>query len=91
MKGRLEVKEWIFDKIEDEMKKFNMYLAGEYVHLEGSEDINVKRHDMIRVEEVLKETEKAFQIMADAETVNGHAKAWKCWIPKSAIINGVMN
>lgn len=74
------VKEWIFDKINDEAKRYNMMLVGEYK--DGMLD-----HTKLRVDEVLQETEKAYKVALDAETVGGHAKSWTAWIPKSQIIN----
>lgn len=73
------VKEWIFDKINNEARRYSIYLKGEYVN--GELD-----HTKIRVEEVLAETEKAYKVGLDAETTSGHSKIWTAWIPKSAVV-----
>lgn len=78
-KGIVTVKEWIFDKINDAARNYNIMLIGEYK--DGMLD-----HTKIRVEEVLAETEKAYKVSVDAETLGGNWKPWTCWIPKSAVI-----
>ena len=78
-KSTIKVKEWFGEKINEEAKGFHLYLIGEYKN--GMMD-----HSQLRVEEVLRETEKAFQVALDAETANGDVRVWKCWIPKSVIV-----
>lgn len=72
------VPEWLFDKINDAARSYHMMLVGEYVN--GELD-----HTQLRVEQVLGETEKAYKVACDAETVNGTPKTWTAWIPKSVI------
>ena len=78
-KGVVTVKEWFFDKVNDTCRSYNCQLVGEYKD-------DMLDHTKLRVEEVLAETEKAYKVVLDAETANGHAKAWTTWIPKSVII-----
>lgn len=74
----ITVKEWFFDKVNEEAKKYNVWLCGEYTD-------GMLNHTKMRVDEVLRETEKAYYVALDAETSNGHVKTWNTWIPKSVI------
>ena len=73
----IQVPEWFFDKLQNQMGKYNMYIVGEYKN--GMLD-----HTILRIEEVLAETDKAFKVNIDAEC-NGHFKLWSTWIPKSLV------
>lgn len=76
----ITVSEWLFDKINEEAHRYRIYLVGEYV--DGCLD-----HSKLRIEEVLAETEKAYKVSIDAETIGGNYKPWTAWIPKSAIVS----
>lgn len=78
-KGIITVKEWFFDKINDTCNQYRCQLIGEYEN--GMLD-----HSKLRVDDVVSETEKAYQVILDAETCYGNYKPWKCWIPKSVIV-----
>lgn len=78
-KSVVKVKEWFFDKINDEMSRYGIMLIGEYAK-DGNLD-----HTLLRVEEVLAETEKAYKVSLDAETRSGYSKSWTAWVPKSVI------
>jgi hypothetical protein len=80
--GIITVKEWFFDKVNDSCKNYGCMLNGEYEDVDG---VTMLDHTKLRVSEVLCETEKAYKVMLDAETFNGHYKAWTTWIPKSVI------
>lgn len=84
MKGKttIKVKEWFFDKVYEDAKKYHIYLCGEYT-IEN--DIRMLDHTTLRVDDVIKETEKAVQVVLDAETESGSYHSWKTWIPKSVI------
>lgn len=77
-KTTITVKEWFFNKVYDEMRTYHIFPAGTYTD-------GVLDRTKLRIEEVEKETEKAFKVVIDAETENGHVKAWSAWIPKSVI------
>ena len=79
----ITVKEWFFDKVYEEMRKYSWYPVFEYVNVNG---INMADHTKIHLENVLRETEKAFYIEIDAESMDGHPRAFKTWIPKSVIV-----
>ena len=81
-KTTIKVKEWFFGKVYEEAKKYHIYLNGEYKVVN---DIEMLDHTTLRVDEVLKETEKAVQVVLDAETESGSYHSWKTWIPKSVI------
>lgn len=80
MKDRctITVKEWFFNKVNMESKRYGLLLIGEYK--DGVLDCT-----KLRVEQILAETEKAFKVMLDAETFRGNWKGFTTWIPKSVI------
>lgn len=78
-RSTITVKEWFFDKLNDQMLNYSCMIVGEYTN--GRLD-----HTKLRIEDVLGETEKAWKVTVDAETRSGHAKAWTAWIPKSVIV-----
>lgn len=77
-KGIVNVPEWLFNKVNDAAMNYHMVLVGEYK--DGMLD-----HTKLRVVEVLAETEKAYKVAVDAETMNGTPKTWNAWLPKSVI------
>ena len=79
----ITVKEWFFDKVHDQALGYHISLNGEYT--EHPVMGNVLDHTKLRVEEVLAETEKAYKVKLDAETIYGNWKPWTTWIPKSVI------
>ena len=84
----VKVPEWFFDKVEDESKKYHILLTGEYNEVKTESGvIPMRDHTRLRVDEVLKETEKAYQVALDAETIEGTGTQWRTWIPKSIILN----
>ena len=78
-KTTIKVAEWLFDKIYEAAKNYHIWLVGTYK--DGQLD-----HTVLRVEEVLAETEKAYKVSIDAETESGVVKTWTAWIPKSAVL-----
>ena len=40
----------------------------------------------VLVDEVYDETEKAVEVRLSTGIIDGSAKGWRCWIPKSAIV-----
>lgn len=80
--GIIKVKEWFFDKVNDACKNYGRMLVGEYT--DGMLD-----HTLLRIEELLAETEKAYKVNVDAETFGGNSVTWTCWIPKS-VIEGIV-
>lgn len=83
----LKVKKWIIDKAQSEAKKYNIWF-----------DISRRTNDIsntplveddclyIHCEEVLSETEKAVQVKVSTGSVDGSAKGWTLWVPKSQIM-----
>ena len=84
----VKVPEWFFDKVEDESKRYHILLNGEYNKVQTESGIvPVRDLTKLRVDEVLRETEKAYQVALDAETIEGTGTQWRTWIPKSIILN----
>lgn len=48
-------------------------------------EISIDGYKLVRVQEVLKETEKAVQVVLSTGNVVGSIKGWRTWIPKSVI------
>ena len=79
----LAVKEWFFDKEQDKAEHYNVFMD-----FERKEDGTVKVVDgyvFAKIEEAIKETEKAIQVKISSGDVLGSYKGWTCWIPKSLI------
>lgn len=75
----ITIKEWFFDKLNDQMLNYHCMIVGEYEN--GRLD-----HTKLRVSEVLAETEKAYKVSIEAETQSGRPKTWTAWLPKSVIV-----
>lgn len=84
-RGTISIKEWFFNKVNEECKKYGMILAAEYKYDEDLQTSVCDRSKM-RIDNVLAETEKAYKVVLDAETFGGAYKGWQTWIPKSVII-----
>lgn len=83
MKGEIwTVKEWAFDKVNDECHNYNLLLIGEYEDRNGTRMLD---HTKLRIFDIIKETEKAIKVAVEAETYSGQFREWNTWIPKSAI------
>lgn len=79
----LAVKEWFIDKEQDKAQRYNVFM--DFVR---NEDGTVKVADgyvFAKIEEVIKESEKAIQVKISSGDVLGSYKGWTCWIPKSLI------
>lgn len=79
-----KIKEWLFDKINNEAKGYHMLLDGEYHDESGN---RVLDHTSIHVIEVLSETEKALRVKLECTTFGGHYHSYTTWLPKSQIIS----
>lgn len=80
----IEMKTWLFDKIQSEANKYHTYIDVEYVngYYENTETNTVIAY----VKEVLKETEKAIQVRFSTGNVDGSTKGWTAWVAKSQIV-----
>lgn len=79
----LAVKEWFFNKEQDKATHYNVFMD-----FERNENSTIKVADgyvFAKIEEVIKETEKAIQVKISSGDVIGSYKGWTCWIPKSLI------
>lgn len=79
-RGLWKVPEWFFEKVNESCKNYGMLLCGEYKN-------NKLDHTILRVDSVVGETEKAYNVIVEAETFGGSYKPWKVWIPKSILNN----
>lgn len=79
----LAIKEWFFDKEQDKVEHYDVFMD-----FERKEDGTAKVVDgyvFAKIEEIIKETEKAIQVKISSGDVLGSYKGWTCWIPKSLI------
>lgn len=79
----ITVKEWFFDKIWDQVRAYHFFPATESTVIDGIQQADRTK---LRIEEVLGESEKAWKVLIDCETENGHPRTWTAWIPKSVIV-----
>lgn len=79
----ITVKEWFFDKLNNTMSGYRCTPIRTYKTDESG--FTSSDDTKLRISEVVAETEKAYQVVVDAETFGGSYKAWKTWIPKSVI------
>lgn len=82
----LKVKEWVINKAQETATRYNVFID----YARRTDDIESKPlvEDgcvFVKVEEILKETEKAIQIRLSSGEVVGSYKGWTLWIPKSQI------
>lgn len=79
----LAVKEWFLGKEQEKATHYNIFLD-----FERNEDGTIKVTDgyaFAKIEETIKETEKAVQVKISSGDVLGSYKGWTCWVPKSLI------
>ena len=83
----MKIKTWIIDKAQDDARRYNIFFD---VTRRTNDDINQRLVEdgcyYMKVEEVLKETEKALQIKLSSGDVIGSYKGWTLWVPKSQIM-----
>lgn len=79
----ITVPEWFWNRIDNDIRRYGWSLVVEYKESESL--LDRIDHTKLRVEEVFEETEKAYKVALDAETIGGYPKEWICWIPKSIL------
>lgn len=72
----LKVKGWVIDKAQDTAQRYNVFIDTKPVDDE---------YVIVKVEEILKESEKAVQVRLSSGDIVGSVKGWEMWIPKSQI------
>lgn len=80
----LKVKKWIIDRAQETAGRYNTYI--DYARQEDGAALVEDGYITVLVREVLKETEKAVQVLLDTGDVVGSYKGWKVWVPKSQIL-----
>ena len=82
----IKIKEWFYDKMEAVSRNYNMFIdVTEASRVDGKITANEDGYLEVIVEQTIKETEKAIQVVLSTGWVIGSTKGWKCWIPKSVI------
>lgn len=81
-----KVKAWVIDKAQEVSGSYNTFI-NVYSRDEktGATVTDENGYYTICIEETLKETEKAVQVVLATGDVVGSVKGWKTWIPKSQI------
>lgn len=82
----IKIKDWFLDKTQDTARRYNMWIDVFSRDEETGMEISIDGYKSVRVQEVLKETEKAVQVVLSTGDVVGSIKGWKTWIPKSVIV-----
>ncbi len=85
----LRVKDWFATKMQDEATGYNTYIDVKYNDEIKEGDIDLINRDggyiTVYVQEEIKETEKAINVVLSTGHVDGSTKGWKTWIPKSVV------
>lgn len=81
----IKIKDWFLDKTQDTARRYNTWIDVFSRDEETGMEISIDGYKSVRVQEVLKETEKAVQVVLSTGDVVGSIKGWKIWIPKSVI------
>jgi hypothetical protein len=79
----IAVKEWFFDKEQEKAEKYNVFM--DFARNEDGTQKIENGYIFAKVEEIMKESEKAIQVRVSTGEVVGSYKGWICWIPKSLI------
>nr|DAH67889.1 MAG TPA: hypothetical protein [Caudoviricetes sp.] len=77
----LAVKEWFFNKEQEKAGRYNVFM--DFKRTEAGIAEIVDDYIFLKIEKVIKETEKAIQVKISSGDVIGSYKGWTCWIPKS--------
>ena len=85
--GKIRVKFWFIEKVQDEAKKYHMYIdivdrtTDEHGMLQADED----GYYNVVADEIIAESEKAVKVRLATGLIDGSYKGWTTWIPKSVI------
>ena len=82
--GLANVKEWFIDKQQDTATRYNCFIDI-FTRDEDGKEIAIDGYVTVSFEEIIKESEKAVQVVLRTGDVVGSGKGWKVWIPKSVI------
>lgn len=85
----IKIKDWFLDKTQDTARRYNTWIDVFSRDEETGMEISIDGYKSVRVQEVLKETEKAVQVVLSTGDVVGSIKGWRTWIPKSVIAQEV--
>ena len=82
----MKIKQWFYNKIQDTATRYNTFIdVADESRTENGIEADAEGYVSVIVREVLKETEKAVQVVLDTGNVIGSYKGWTTWIPKSVI------
>ena len=82
--GFVKVRDWFIDKTQITAKKYNTFIDV-YSRNEDGVIISEDGYYMVKIMEVLSESEKAIQVVLGTGDIVGSYKGWKTWLPKSVI------
>lgn len=85
----IKIKDWFFNKMQDEAKRYNYWIDVKYNEEMKDGDANLINNEdgyvTAYVQEEIKETEKAVNVVLSTGFIDGSTKGWKTWMPKSVI------
>lgn len=81
----IKIKDWFLNKAQDTARRYNTWIDVFSRDEETGMEISIDGYKSVRVQEILKETEKAVQVVLSTGDVVGSIKGWRTWIPKSVI------
>lgn len=89
---KVRVKEWLFDKMHADAKRYNIYM--DYAKRKDDDSIGIPVDEdgyvTIFAREVLAESEKAYKFTFESGRLIGSCNGWTTWVPKSAVVIGDM-
>lgn len=82
----MKIKKWFLDKTQETATRYNTFIDVEdESRTENGIEADSEGYVSVIVREVLRETEKAVQVVLETGNVIGSYKGWTTWIPKSLI------
>lgn len=78
----LKIKEWFFEKIENEASHYHTHLEADY---EDGKRVVEDGCVFAQIEEKIAESEKAIKVRFSSGRIDGSVKGWISWVPKSVI------
>lgn len=84
----MKIKTWVIDKAQIEAKRYFTFFDFARRTDDAAQTPFIEDDCyFMKVDEILKETEKAIQVKLSSGEIDGSVKGWKLWIPKSQIMD----
>lgn len=85
-RGKMMVKKWMLDQKQNEAARYNMWFE---IAKESRTELGIVADEdgfvTVILDDIIKETEKAVQVVVATGDIVGSSKGFKAWFPKSQI------